>query len=67
MEDIIKVITDNGISVACLVFMMYYILVTQKEQNKTLDEISKTLTAIVTILGVKQVEIESAKKNLGGN
>lgn len=66
MEDIIKVITDNGISVACLVFMMYYILVTQKEQNKTLDEISKTLTAIVTILGVKQVEIESAKKNLGG-
>ena len=66
MEDIIKVITDNGISVACLVFMMYYILVTQKEQNKTLDEISKTLTAIVTILGVKEVEIESAKKNLGG-
>lgn len=66
MEDIIKVITDIGISVACLVFMMYYILVTQKEQNKTLDEISKTLTAIVTILGVKQVEIESAKKNLGG-
>lgn len=66
MEDIIKVITDNGISVACLVFMMYYILVTQKEQNKALEEISKTLTAIVTILGVKQVEIESAKKNLGG-
>lgn len=66
MEDIIKVITDNGISVACLVFMMYYILVTQKETNKTLDEVSKTLTAIVTILGVKETEINTVKRNMGG-
>lgn len=62
MEDIIKLATDNGISIVCVGFMIYYILVSQKENNKILQEIEKTLTAIVTVLGIKEDEIEEIKK-----
>ena len=62
MEDIIKLATDNGISIVCVGFMIYYILVSQKENNKILQEIEKTLTAIVTVLGIKEDEIEEVKK-----
>lgn len=62
MEDIIKLATDNGISIVCVGFMIYYILVSQKENNKILQEIEKTLTAIVTVLGIKEDELEEVKK-----
>lgn len=58
MEEIIKVLTDNGISVACVVFLMYYILVTQKESNKLMKDMSDTLIAICTILGVSKEDIK---------
>lgn len=66
MEDMVKLIADNGISVVCVCFMIYYILVSQKETNKTLQEVSKTLTAIVTVLGLKEEDIEHTKRNIGG-
>ena len=62
MEDIMKLATDNGISIVCVGFMIYYILVSQKENNKILQEIEKTLTAIVTVLGIKEDELEEVKK-----
>ena len=58
MGDIIKVLTDNGISVACVVFLMYYILTIQKESNKLMKEMSDTLIAICTILGVSKEDIK---------
>ena len=63
MDDLVKIITDNGISVVCVGFMIYYILVSQKENNKILQEIEKTLTAICTLLGIKEDDIEKVKKN----
>ena len=63
MDDLVKILTDNGISVVCVAFMIYYILVSQKENNRVLQEIEKTLTAICTLLGIKEDDIEEVKKN----
>ena len=63
MDDLVKILTDNGISVVCVAFMIYYILVSQKENNRVLQEIEKTLTAICTLLGIKEDDIEKVKKD----
>ena len=51
MEEIIKLVVDNGIAVACFIAFIYFIFVDKKEsnelfkeQNNTLKEISKTQT-----------------------
>ena len=64
MEDLIKVFTDNGISVACVFFLMYYILTTQKENNKLMREMSDTLIAICTRLGVCKEDIKITKAKI---
>ena len=61
MEELIKLIVDNGISVACVGFLMYYILVVQRENRKILEDMSSTLISICAILGVKKEEIELEK------
>jgi hypothetical protein len=64
MEEIVKVFTDNGISVACVAFLMYYILTVQKENNKLLKEMSDTLIAITTKLGVSKEDIKIQKAKI---
>lgn len=64
MEELVKVFTDNGISVACVAFLMYYILTTQKENNKLLKEMSDTLIAITTKLGVSKEDIKVQRAKL---
>lgn len=50
MEELIKLIVDNGLSAVCVAFMIYYINTTMKDNNKILDEMQKTLVAINTNL-----------------
>lgn len=50
MTDLITLITQNGIGVVCVGFMIYFISTTMKDNNKILDEIQKTLVAIQTNL-----------------
>lgn len=50
MQDIITLITQNGIGVVCVGFLMYFINSTLKENNKILDEMQKTLVSIQTTL-----------------
>lgn len=64
MEELVKLMVDNGLSVICVAFLMYYLLINQKETVKTLNEISKTLVAICTILGVKQEDIDKIKREI---
>lgn len=61
MEELIKLIVDNGISVVCVGFLMYYILVVQRDNRKILEDMSSTLISICAILGVKKEEIELEK------
>lgn len=46
MEELVKLITENGISVVCVCFMIYYILTTSKENNKILTTMTTTLQSI---------------------
>lgn len=50
MEDLINIITQNGIGVVCVAFMIYFINTTLKSNNETLIEIQKALVGIQTTL-----------------
>lgn len=43
MSDLVKLIADNGIGVACVCYMIYFQLTTMKEMNKTMNEVSTSL------------------------
>lgn len=55
-EEIIKLIVDNGIGVACVVYIMYFNSTTMKEITNTLLEMQKQLVAINTKLGLSKKE-----------
>ncbi len=46
MQDLINLITQNGIGVICVAFMIYFINTTMKDNNKVLGDIQKTLVSI---------------------
>ena len=50
MEELINLITQNGIGVICVAFLMYFINTTMKDNNKILDDMQRTLVAINTNL-----------------
>ncbi len=50
MEELINLITNNGIGVICVAFMIYFINNTMKDNNKILDDMQKTLVAINSTL-----------------
>lgn len=58
MEDIVNIITQNGIGIVCVAFMIYFISTTLKENNKILDEIQKTLVSIQTTLNLLMQRVE---------
>lgn len=67
MTDLVTLITQNGIGVVCVGFMIVFISTTMKDNNKILDEIQKTLVAIQTTLQnlsgrVDTIELEVNKK-----
>lgn len=67
MENLINLITQNGIGVICVAFLIYFINTTMKDNNKILDDIQKTLVAIngnLTTLStrVDKLEDKIAKK-----
>lgn len=43
MEDLIKLIVNNGIGVVCVGYMIYFQLTTMKEMNRALNEVSTSL------------------------
>ncbi|MBQ3421072.1 MAG: hypothetical protein IJH34_05285 [Romboutsia sp.] len=46
MEELIKIIVDNGIGVACVGYLIYFQSTTMKEMLNTLNSIDKRLTVI---------------------
>lgn len=64
LEELIKVFVDNGISVGCVVFLIYFINTTLKDNNKILDEMQKTLISIQTTLQLQNVRIEKLENKI---
>ena len=70
MEDLIKVLTDNGVAIFCVVMFVYYIFTDKKEsnelyksQNDTLKEISNTQVKMLTSLEQLNMRVEKLEKN----
>lgn len=57
MGDIIKIISDFGISFVCVGYLIYFSLTTMKDMNKTLNEVS-------TSLRLMNQDIEEIKQKL---
>lgn len=64
MEDIVELITNNGIGVVCVCFMIYFISTTLKDNNKVLDEIQKTLVSIQTTLNMLTGRVDTLESNI---
>ena len=47
MEQIAKIIVDDGVSVACVLAFIYYIYVDKKQSNDTMNKLSDNLTEIL--------------------
>ena len=50
MVELRNLLTQNGIGIVCVAFMIYFITTTLKDNNNILEEIQKTLVAIQTNL-----------------
>lgn len=46
MEELLKLIVDNGISVFCVAYLVYFQSTTMKEMLNTLNSIDKRLSII---------------------
>lgn len=53
MDELIKLMVDNGLSVVCVAYLIYFQLTTMKEMLKTLGSINERLTIIESHIGVK--------------
>jgi len=49
-EDIVKLVMDNGLSIVCVVYLMWYQSNVMQRTIETLSEITNRLTAIETKL-----------------
>lgn len=61
MQDLINLITQNGIGVICVAFMIYFINTTMKDNNKILADIQKTMVSIdanLTTLSIRVDKLE---------
>lgn len=65
MEELINLITNNGIGVICVAFMIYFINTTMKDNNKILDDIGKTLIEINTNLTTLSTRVDKLEDKLG--
>lgn len=54
MEGIIKLIVDNGISVVCVAYLIYFQTTTMKGMQTVLNSISERLARIETKLDIEE-------------
>lgn len=64
MEELVNIITQNGIGVVCVGFMIYFISTTLKDNNKVLDEIQKTLVSIQTTLTMLTSRVDTLENTI---
>lgn len=43
MEDVVKLITDNGIGIVCVAYLIYFQLTTMRDITNVLNAIKETL------------------------
>lgn len=63
MGDLVKLITENGISVICVAYMIYFSLTTMRDMNKTLTTMTATLQSISDRLEILEKSMLKRKKD----
>lgn len=58
MQDIIKLVVDNGIAVACFIAFIYFIFVDKKESNELYKSHNEILKQINETLVKMQVNLQ---------
>ena len=58
MQDLIKLVVDNGIAVACFIAFIYFIFVDKKESNELFKSNNETLKNINDTLIKMQVSLQ---------
>ena len=56
MEELIKLLVDNGIGVACVAYLIYFQSTTMKEILATLNSINSRLTVIEKTVSIEKEE-----------
>lgn len=64
MQDLINLITQNGIGVICVAFMIYFINTTMKDNNKILADIQKTLVSIDANLATLSIRVDKLEDKI---
>lgn len=62
--ELVEIITNNGIGVVCVAFMIYFINTSLKQNNEILGKIEQTLVALTSRVSDLEQEIrkKTAKK-----
>lgn len=63
MDELVKLIVDNGISVICVAYMIYFSLTTMRDMNKTLTTMTGTLQSISDRLEILEKSMLKRKKD----
>ena len=62
MEEIVNVITNNGIGVACVLYFMYFNSTTLKSMTETMNEVKQSLILFNERLENIENKLDSKKK-----
>lgn len=54
MEELVKLIVDNGIGVMCVAYLIYFQSTTMKDMTKALNSINTRLSVIEDNLDIKE-------------
>lgn len=58
MEEIIKVVVDNGVAVACFIAFIYFIFADKKESNELFSKTNEVLKQINETLVKMQLNLQ---------
>lgn len=47
MQEIVEIFTNNGLAIACVIYIIYFNLTTMKDISKNMDENNKVLQTLV--------------------
>ncbi len=61
MDQLINVITNNGIGVACVLYLMYFQHTTMKDIQQTIHEYAISLKDVTNILSIMKQELQEMK------
>lgn len=64
MSDLINLLTQNGIGIVCVAFMIYFITHTLERNNEILDKIQQTLVAIQVNLDSLSLRMDTIESKI---